>query len=82
MKSKNSKSKGVEKGEGQESSKGRQCLPLYGWYGTLSLFVFVSIAYSTALICLTYTDNQKLLIGLVPQALFAGWLAIYKFSSK
>lgn len=74
--------KAVEKGGEGEAAIKRQCLPLYGAYGILALFVFASIVYSTILICLTYADNYKLFIGLVPQALFAVWIAIYKFSSK
>lgn len=63
----------------KEQSK--QCLPLYGIFGIIALFVFVSIAYSTVLICLTFAD-KRYWIGLAPAVGFAVWLAIYKFSSK
>lgn len=82
MKSKETKTKSVEKGGASEATQGRQCLPLYGVFGIIALFVFASIVYSTILICLTYADNPKLFIGLVPQVGFAAWLAVYKFSSK
>lgn len=60
----------------------KQCLPLYGVFGIIALFVFASITYSTILICLTYADSPKYVVGLAPQVLFAVWLAIFKFSSK
>lgn len=76
------KSKETKNNNVTSKEQSKQCLPLYGGFGIIALFVFASIIYSTVLICLTYADNQKLYIGLLPQVGFAGWLAVYKFSSK
>jgi hypothetical protein len=63
------------------SIKAKHSLPLYGIFGILSLFVLVSIAYSTYMVAVG-TDGVAPKVMLVPQALFAACLAIYKFSTK
>lgn len=57
----------------------RQCLPLYGIFGILSLFVVASVAYSTYMVAMG-TQGYIPKVMLVPQVAFAVTIAIYKFA--
>lgn len=59
----------------------KQCLPLYGIFGILMLFVIASIAYSTYMVALG-TQGLVPKIMLVPQVTFAVIVALYKFSKS
>lgn len=59
----------------------KQCLPIYGLWGILLLFVFGSVAYSTYMVAVGTTGIVPKVM-LVPQATFAIILAILKFYSK
>ena len=60
-----------------KKSKG---LPLTGIMGVATLFVVVSIAYSTFVVA-TGTDGLAPKLMLVPQALFASVVLVRKFSN-
>lgn len=53
----------------------------FNWVGALLLFVIMSIAYSTYVVYFG-TTGWIPKIMLVPQALFAAWVAITKFANK
>lgn len=76
----NNKSKKTSTKEEVKAPASKQCLPLYGGFGIMIAFVFVSIVYSTAMVMLSL--GQRFWVGLVPQVLFAAWVFIVKFSSK
>lgn len=57
----------------------RQCLPLYGIWGIMGLFVVASVAYSTYMVAMG-TQGYIPKVMLVPQVAFAVTIAIYKFS--
>jgi hypothetical protein len=65
-----------EKTKAKDNSS--HCLPLYGIYGIMVLFVLTSITYSTYMVAVG-TDGFIPKVMLIPQALFAGWIAVYKF---
>lgn len=79
MKSKNTKLNTKSKEATTDAKTDKHCLPMNGVYGILMLFVFGSIAYSTYIVAMGVEGYIPKLM-LVPQALFALIVAIYKFS--
>lgn len=57
------------------------CLPLGGKYGIAMAFVIVSIAFSTFLI-VDGTIGYVPKVLVLPQAIFAVWVFVYKFGTK
>lgn len=76
-----SKSNKTKKVPETEKVQSKQCLPLHGVFGVLSLFVVGSIAYSTYMVAMG-TQGMVPKIMLIPQVTFATLLALYKFASK
>jgi len=59
----------------------KQCLPLHGIFGILALFVVASVSYTTYMVVMGAQGiTPKIMV--IPQALFAAWIAVYKFSKS
>ena len=59
----------------------KHCLPLSGIWGILVLFVVASISY-TSYVVIAGTQGLVPKLMVIPQALFAIIIALYKFSNS